>query len=330
MYFVIGISLLFAYLLGINLVVTLISMTVWRLLSRRSRRWRPATRSNVIFALRVIPVLVALISICLFIIPSYILFEPYSSGETVSIKLGIVVALSALGLIAALGRIAVSRFRTRRLLQNWMRRSQPIAVPGVEFPVYRLENGPSVIAVIGVFRPRIFVAGQLLDELEDAELAAAVAHEAGHVAARDNLKRVALRTCGDLLIYPIGGELDRCWSGSAEIAADEYAARNGGRRTALDLASALIKIGRMTGGPIPNATPLGSFLIDARSDLLSARIERLLYIADSAVGPIRRRASSAVLIMLILAFGVLINLALDPQFLALVHATTESIMAILS
>lgn len=330
MYFVIGISLLFAYLLGINLIVTLISMAIWRTLSPRSDRWRPVIRSNVVFLLRTLPVAVAVISIGLFIIPSYLLFEPYSSGETVSWKLGTVVALSAIGLLAAIGRIAVSRLRTRRLLRDWLVRSRPIRVQGVELPVYQLENSPPVIAVVGVFRPRVFVASELLGELEAGELAAAVAHEAGHVTSRDNLKRSVLRTCGDLLIYPIGGELDRCWSRSAEMAADEFVARAGGRRTALDLASALIKIGRMTSAPLPNVTPLGSFLIDAHSNLLSARIERLLRMADSTTDPIRGGSSRTALVMAVLVFAILINFAIDPQFLAQVHSTTESILAILS
>jgi len=80
-----------------------------------------------------------------------------------------------------------------------------------------------VIAVVGSIRPRLFVAGQVLDSLTDEEMLAAIAHECGHLAA-DNFKRVLLRACRDMLtIVPCGRSLDRAWAENAEAAADESA-----------------------------------------------------------------------------------------------------------
>jgi Zn-dependent protease with chaperone function len=329
-YFLIGISLLFAYLLGINLVATTLSVAIWRILAGRSVKWRSRTRSNILFALRILPVAIALVSIFLFILPAYLLFEPHSSGETITYKLGIIVALSLLGLVAAVGRILVSRLRTRKMLQDWLSRSEAIAIEGVSMPVYRMLHTAPVVAVVGILRPRIFVAERLLEELEDAELAAAIAHEAGHITSRDNLKRSILRMCGDLLIYPFGRRLDRAWSASAEIAADESVAERGGQRAALDLASALIKIGRMARQETEFATPLGSFLIEAQTGPLSSRVERLLKMADSGWQPGDVRAGRAAAISLILVSASLIPFAFSLEFLAIVHSATESILAILS
>ncbi len=50
-----------------------------------------------------------------------------------------------------------------------------------------------MIAVVGAFRPKMFIAEQIFLSLDKQELAAAVAHECGHLAARDNLKRLILK-----------------------------------------------------------------------------------------------------------------------------------------
>src|SRR5262249_56091405 len=88
-------------------------------------------------------------------------------------------------------------------------------------------------------------ADNRFQSLTREEMAAAIADEGGHLAARDNLKRAALRACRDALaIFPCGASLDRAWAEASEAAADEHAAR-GESAVALDLASALIKIARL-------------------------------------------------------------------------------------
>src|SRR5919202_1119057 len=104
----------------------------------------------------------------------------------------------------------------------------------------------SADAGVGTLRPRLFIAQQLFAALTEAELRAALAHECGHLATRDNLKRAVLRACRDVLtIVPAGRTLDRAWDESTEAAADEHAARDGGAAAALDLAAALVKIARL-------------------------------------------------------------------------------------
>src|SRR5262245_64543688 len=56
----------------------------------------------------------------------------------------------------------------------------------------------------------LFRSDHLFQSLTSEEMAAAIAHECGHLAARDNLKRAALRACRDALaIFPCGARLDR-------------------------------------------------------------------------------------------------------------------------
>ena len=75
---------------------------------------------------------------------------------------------------------------------------------------------------------RLFVASHVLDSLSEDEVLAAVAHERGHLAARDNLKRMLLRVCCDMMaIVPRGKTIGHAWTGSSEGAKDEYAASLG-------------------------------------------------------------------------------------------------------
>lgn len=331
MYFVIGISLVFAYLLTINWAVSLLSALGWRLAERRADNWRAGTRAGVIFALRVMPMTIATLTIIGLILPAYVLYEPASSGETIGWKMMIVVAVSAAGLIAAIGRIVASWWRTRRLRAEWESLSTRIDLDGIDVPVYKMRHPYPVIAVVGTFRPKVFLAESLLADLEPSELAASIAHEIGHIHSRDNLKRLVMRVCGDLLVFRFATSLDRAWSDSVEIAADEYAAETGGRNVALELASALIKIGRATPDQAVWATPLGSFLISGRSASLKTRIERLLRLSETdAPRPMHR--PRAVVATLVIA-GIFLVLGATPLFaqtLETVHSLTESFFAALN
>src|SRR5262249_21742559 len=136
-----------------------------------------------------------------------------------------------------------------------------------------------VIAIVGAIRPKLFIADHLFQSLTTEEMAAAIAHEIGHLAARDNLKRVALRVCRDALtIFPSGARLDRAWAEASEAAADEYAAR-GGRAVTLDLASTLIKIARLVPQGVKPAMPAGASLIINDAEGIAQRVRRLAQMA---------------------------------------------------
>src|SRR5262245_12331913 len=121
----------------------------------------------------------------------------------------------------------------------------------------------------------LFRSDHLFQSLTSEEMAAAIAHECGHLAARDNLKRAALRACRDALaILPCGARLDRAWAEASEVAADEHAAR-GERAVALDLASALIKIARLVPEGVKPTMPASALLIGDGADGISQRVRRL-------------------------------------------------------
>lgn len=144
-----------------------------------------------------------------------------------------------------------------------------------------------MVAIVGVLQPRLFIADRVIDSLSAEELRATLAHEAGHLMARDNLKRIILRSRGDVLaLLPAGRSLDRAWAEAAEAAADEHAARTGAGR-ALELASALIKIARMVPSGAKPALPAGTFLIGTGPGGVTWRVRRLTELAATNLHPPR-------------------------------------------
>ncbi len=81
MYELLGICLVLTALLTINALASLLAAGCWRLLDWPLRNSPARTRAEILFALRVTPPALALISVGLFLIPSYIGYEPYSTSE---------------------------------------------------------------------------------------------------------------------------------------------------------------------------------------------------------------------------------------------------------
>ncbi|HYN86054.1 MAG TPA: M48 family metalloprotease [Pyrinomonadaceae bacterium] len=332
-YELLGITLALAALLTLNAVVTLAASALWRFfLARRTLRWPAAARANLVFALRALPLLTASACVVALLIPAYVIHEPRHTDEEISTTLIALAALSAVGIALAVVRGVSAWAATRRLVRDWLRHAEPVALPGVGVPAYVLRHTFPLIAVVGVFRPRLFVAAQVFDALGREELAAAIAHEAGHLRARDNLKRAALRVCRDSLsIFPSGRVLDRAWARAAEMAADECAARSGGR-VALDLAAALIKIARLVPPQGRPAIPAGAYINGAGGDGVEARVRRLLQLAAARDGETRAgefalrwvafSSASALLA------AVLVPLA-TPDAYEAIHAVIEHVVATL-
>jgi Zn-dependent protease with chaperone function len=329
MYFLLGICLVFALLWTLNLLASVWASVLWRAISKPAARLSSRKREQIIFALRAFPVGVAVVFVIAFLLPAYILFEPHSSGETVSVKLALISIASMLGIGFAGYRVFRTWRVTGRLTASWLCHSERIEVDGVNVPIFRIRHPFPVIAVVGMFRPRMFVASQIFDSLSPDEFRAAIAHEYGHLNAHDNFKRAFLRVCRDMLILPFGRELDRAWTENTEAAADEYAASIGGDVMALDLASTLIKIARIAPENTSPAMPLGSFLIEAHDGDLQHRVGKLIELSGSHSHVHAKRPRN----LLWLYAGLLVTsialLASNQTFLKAVHDISENVVSIL-
>ena len=334
MYELLGICLILASMLTINVLASSAAAACLPLLRRPLQGRSARTRAEILFALRVGPPALALISVTLFLVPSYVGYEPYTTSEIVSKKLAALAILSAIGVAFALWRALRSWFATQGLLQKWLSGAVQIKLGGTSIPTFRIPNSFPIIAVVGTFRPRLFIAERVLQTLGPEELAAAIAHEGGHLYAHDNLKRSLLRACRDvLLIVPCGRTLDRAWAEAAECAADEHAAEQGAER-ALNLASALIEIARMVPVGARPTMPVGAFLLGDETAGVQARVSRLIDLAMT--GRCHRTSRLSMLAPMVarvgwIALPVAIAIILTGfHMLASLHDAMEHVVRILS
>lgn len=317
-------------LLAVNAVGSFATWALWRWVEGRSRRAPASLSARFLFSLRIFPLLGALIVALALFVPSYIAYEPRPADEVISYKLAALASVAAFGIASALWSALASWKATRRLLAHWMREAEAVRWESLPLPVFRFPHPFPVVAVVGVFRPRLFIADCVLDSLEEREIQAAVAHEIGHLAARDNLKLGLMRICKDVLALLPGSQLlERAWSSSAEAEADAYAAR-AGKGAALDLAAALIKITRLT--EPEESKPAVLCLVGDDPANVAWRVRRLVELAESAGESARLENVPARWTWSAYAGGVFAAIALAaacPRLLATVHSFTEQLFPFL-
>ena len=334
MFILLGISVLLAALLTFNTLASLGAATLWRIGHRFTRHWSARASARILYLLGVLPATLGITFVLFLLAPAYLELEPRTTAERVSLKLAIIAFASAVGMGLAIIRGVAAWRATARLTADWLAHGEPISFPQVAIPAYRIEHQFPVIAIVGVLRPRLFLASQIFQSLTPAEIAAAVEHATGHLVAHDNLKRGLLRACRDVtLIIPCGRALDRAWAEASESAADEHAARRD-RTVALDLASALVKIARMIPAGAKPAMPAGAFLIgDEESSGVKARVRRLIQIASSGGGTAVYEPLLTKLAMwacFALVFPILAIIQSNPHVLPAVHSLIERVVAFLT
>jgi Zn-dependent protease with chaperone function len=336
MYFLLGTTLLLALLLTINATATMAAAGLGRVSKRMLWSCSARTRAEILFVMRIGPPVIAIVALAAFMIPSYVIYEPHKTEEFVSWKLGTLAALSAVGVGLAIARGVRSWLATRSLLKQWLATSTPIQLDAIAVPTFVVQHSFPIIAVVGALRPRLFIAHQVLDSLSHEELAAAIAHECGHLAAHDNFKRSVMRISrAALLLIPCGRSLDRAWSDASESAADEHAAERSSL-VALNLASALVRIAKMIPKGQQQIMPASAsaFLSDDEdTPRVKLRVRRLVELA--ATEP-RQLVSSARLFRLmpwlVLTALVVTGVSIEsrPQVLAAVHTFLEQVVKFLS
>lgn len=332
MYELLCICLTLSALLAVNALASALAGVAWRALAPRVQRWDAAARARLLFVLRVSPPSAAAVLAFALVVPAYIRHEPADSGESVGFTLLVLACISAAGVLLAAWRVTQTWLVTRRLVRDWMRDAEPFEFEGVAVPAFRIRHSFPVIAVIGVLRPRLFVASQVFGALTPEELGAALAHERGHVEGHDNLKRALLQAGEDALLHaPLGRSLRREWQRESEMAADEFAAA-AGAPAALDLASAIVKISKLVPRGARPTLPAGAHLLGYEEDGTSRRVRNLLRLASDTRGArarLRTRSPlAATLCICFISVGILV--ITHPEVLKATHIAIEHVVEHLS
>lgn len=274
-----------------------------------------AVTARRLFALRLLPAMFGAAVAGGLTLPGFLLHEPRESDEVAGLVFSLLVAAGLLSIAQGLRRGAADWWASHRLHRSWTREGRPVALPGAPVPAYRIRNPFPVVSVVGILRPRLFVADQVLERLSAAELRAVLAHEAGHVAAADNLKRLLVRLC-PVLPGSAARRLEERWERAAEEAAD---ARCG---VPLDLAAALLKTARLAPVGARIELPVASF---HKGSALARRVRRLTKPAAGAgevAPPARLRGAGRVVAVALVAAAAWAW----PQTLLLAHRVVEALV----
>jgi len=247
------------------------SVVPW--LARRSSAAPPVARASILFKLRLLPVFVAVLA-TIQGVASFVLFEPRGGDETFG-RILVGLALTAVGLmVLGAGRVMRAGFATRQALRRWMATAEPIELTDFDAPAYAIDAAFPVVAVVGIFRPRLVIARTVLAQCSPDELRAILSHEQRHLARRDNLRRAVMVWLPDVLsLLPAGAKLVGMWHDAAEAVADDGATALGpaGR---VNLASALVRVARLA----PAGSPIVALPASAlyRGEDIGDRVRRLL------------------------------------------------------
>ena len=209
--------------LALTSLVAMIAMEMLGPAARRlALRFRFPTSPTLLFNLYTFPFTVSIVVTAAFVVPAFLVFEPRSTAETPE-PLLISLAVSGGGLIAAvLLRLTKSVLSTRKLVRQWLRSGRPLVL-GKKVPVHVVDYPESLVAVAGIFAPRVFIGEKALKILGDGELQAAIEHELAHVRSLDNLKHLAVAASRPPQFFKQFAALERRWRGSVEAAADRRA-----------------------------------------------------------------------------------------------------------
>jgi beta-lactamase regulating signal transducer with metallopeptidase domain len=250
--------------------VAIVLSTIAGLGAARLARWlqayTPDSRAMLLFRLRMLPAIAALLVAFGVALPIFSWFEPRQTNETLARTLiaGAVVGLALLTRGTWRGARALAA--TERVHREWLRRGRRLDMPQIPLPIYAVDEPFPVVAVIGLSRPALFVAERVLRECPSEEVMAMVRHECAHAGTHDNLKRLLMLVTPALRVAP----LDRAWTQASEEAADAAVVAER-PELALDLAQALIRVARLA--PAPQAPVLASAFY--RGGSIEARVRRL-------------------------------------------------------
>jgi Zn-dependent protease with chaperone function len=314
--------LCFASFFVLNAVASLFVRVSSRSAIRFAESRASDTAARFLFALRMFPFALATLFVIGLCVPSYLLLEPAATAERVGLLCVVLGFFGAAIWVVSLARTVHSLFASLRHNRLCRSLGQETRLQGNSSSIVVVEDETPLLALSGLFRPRLLISRGVLRVLSTEELDAAFRHEHAHRTSRDNAKRFLLLLAPDTVPFVRSLRLlEHSWSKVAEWAADDQAAAGDSCR-ALSLAAALVHVARMGAGPrLPFlSTPL---LVGDRD--LSARVDRLLR-ADTTSLPHASKMQPGLRTAGFLLVACLAALLLTPTALSSVHELLELLL----
>ena len=267
-----GATLAFTWFVILNGALSVIVALVGDQVAILTARHHSKTRARTLLTLRLLPSVTSLAFVAAVFVPSYLRLEPKNFDEAFGWTTTASAIVATVLVVAACWRAVGACWRATSRARACVRAGHPITLPSAPLPVCCIDGRDAAMTLVGVLRARLLVTRPLVDILTPDEMQAAVAHELGHYRAWDNLKRLVIRGAPDALsLLAAGRRLEREWTLAAEHAADARAARDPG--TALALASALVKVARLTPSPAFSLAPVSPLV---GGEAIASRVERLI------------------------------------------------------
>lgn len=286
-----------------------------------AEKMQPRSGTRFLFFLRLLPLLLSVAAVLGLCVPSYLWLEPRGAPERVGLLCLTLALLAATSWLLSLRRVSRAIVFSLRCKRIWQQASRETHFTGDSSAALVVDQDAPLLALTGVFRPRLVISEGVVRSLSAEQLEVAFEHENAHRISRDNLKRLFLLLAPNPLPFVHGFSfLEKAWAKFAEWAADD-SATGGDSLRAISLASALLRIARM--GPGPRLSVLHTSLVADNQDL-AARIDRLL-----RAEPTRRETLSWTPIpamAALLAIGSLVTLLLWPATLSSVHWLLEEFL----
>lgn len=315
MYALRGLAICFAtfflvYLVGSTAVI-LISPRLWHYAQKRP----PRIGSDLLFSLRISPLVLAILITLLFAAPSFVVFEPRSLNEQIGTWLPVLSLGGLAVIVAGLWNAATALHRISQAAARWSIGASALNHPAGfsrDIAVLRTTAVAPPLTAAGVLRARVWLSSTAEQVLSESELQTALRHELVHVLRRDNLRKLFLRFAA----FPGMAKLECAWREATEMAADDGAVSSAVE--ALDLAAAVIKLSRLA--PLASPGELATSLVHSPAESLNARVSRLLAWEESRqIPPSARWRNSALWVA-----ATFVTIAMTYTHLLLrVHAATE-------
>jgi Zn-dependent protease with chaperone function len=260
-----GLAVSLAIFFLVYSVLSLLIVGSWEVARRYAGRYVLSGSANFLFFIRLLPLLGAFAFTLAFTLPSFLILEPRSAQEAVG------AAPTTLGiccltlLFLGLARASLAQTKASQVLANWLQGAHRVRTCS-KIPVFQTRKGTPLLTVAGVRAPRVLVSGVAMEVLQEGELEIALRHEVAHVRHLDNLKKLLMQFSP----FPGMQPLERAWAQAAELEADDAAVSS--MTDALDLASALIKLSRISS---PESPLLAANLLPEAHGSIRTRVERL-------------------------------------------------------